>query len=106
MRAIKKKTNPEVYLEAVAAVSGYDSNTLLGSQKHSVTPWLALGMYVAREEGLTYAEIGKVFQRTAGHCHRQCKKMENNTGGVNNNVLNEIFESKKALMEQSEQTER
>ena len=107
MRAIKKKTNPRVYLEAVAAVSGYDINTLLGSQKHSITPWAAIGMFVAREAGLTYAEIGELFQRTTGHCHRQCKKMEYPVNrGINEKVINEIIERKNSLIEQDELIEK
>lgn len=58
------KTTPKKILEAVSAISGFSLNELTAKgHSHSASKWRQIGIYVARQRGLTLAEAGETFNR-------------------------------------------
>ena len=59
-----KKVSPVSILEAVSEVSGFTSSELsTGTNRGTVSDWRHIGMFVAREHGLTLSESGQLFGR-------------------------------------------
>lgn len=63
MKLVKKVT-PLNILTAVSNVSGFTPDELsTGTNRGTVSDWRHIGMFVAREHGLTLTEAGKLFGR-------------------------------------------
>ena len=59
-----KKVSPKNILEAVASVSGFSVEELsTGTNRGNVSDWRHIGMFIAREHGLTLTEAGDLFGR-------------------------------------------
>ena len=58
------KVTPESIVKAVSKVSGFTVYELKNEgHSHTLAQWRHLGIYIARESGLTFVEAGKVFNR-------------------------------------------
>ena len=63
MKLVKKIT-PSSILDAVSNVSGFSTDELsTGTNRGTVSDWRHIGMFVAREHGLTLTETGNLFRR-------------------------------------------
>ena len=63
MKLVKKVT-PSSILDAVSNVSGFTTDELsTGTNRGTVSNWRHIGMFVAREHGLTLTEAGDLFGR-------------------------------------------
>jgi chromosomal replication initiation ATPase DnaA len=59
-----KKVSPVSILEAVSKVSGFTVPELsTGTNRGTVSDWRHIGMFIARERGLTLTESGELFGR-------------------------------------------
>ena len=72
------KVSPQAIAKAISKVSGFSVYELKNEgHSHTLAQWRHLGMYLARESGMTYVEAGEVFNRhfsTALTSHRKVKK--------------------------------
>ena len=72
------KVSPQSIAKTISKVSGFSVYELKNEgHSHTLAQWRHLGMYLARESGMTYVEAGEVFNRhfsTALTSHRKVKK--------------------------------
>jgi hypothetical protein len=92
MKLVKKNANEHI-MEAVIDVSGYTKEELLTSRQHSITSWVHLGIYVAKQSGMTIEESATLFGRHFATGHASIKKVKKNFAEVEDD-LKDILASK------------
>tara|TARA_B100000530_G_scaffold133061_1_gene82905 strand:+ start:577 stop:888 length:312 start_codon:yes stop_codon:yes gene_type:complete len=58
-----KKITPEAILHALSNVSGFSVEELQSTSGGGVSQWKHLGMFVARDRGMTLKQVGDIFGR-------------------------------------------
>ncbi len=58
-----KKITPETILHALSSISGFTVDELQSTSGGGVSQWKHLGMYVARDRGMTLKQVGDIFGR-------------------------------------------
>tara|TARA_R110002020_G_scaffold472468_1_gene700557 strand:- start:250 stop:558 length:309 start_codon:yes stop_codon:yes gene_type:complete len=95
---LSTKCHPESVLTAVSEISGYSPDEIVSSKRgNSITAWRHIGMFVARQRGMTLDQVGKLFGKhytSVSFAERKVERKMNDTvrraiEAVNNKVDNE-----------------
>lgn len=58
-----KKITPDTILQALSTASGFTPAELASDTGGGLSQWKHLGMFVARERGMTLKQVGGIFNR-------------------------------------------